>query len=168
MRASQGPANVVFLKQVYEKRKRFSSPYLFTQPALPARFLENPPINPPVETIEDRLSQRPCALIYHLVKARIPIVQLCPIVRYCQGIYTTATELSLRAVEKRVRFLFLNANLEDAVDVQISCPLAQRSQVRRLIQTIDQTLIGGKFTTAFDPDFDQARQELQAFLPAVS
>ncbi len=69
--------------------------------------------------------------------------------------------------EKRVRFLFLNANLEDAVDVQISWPLAQRSQVRRLIQTIDQTLIGDKFTAAFDPDFEQARQEFLALFTAI-
>ncbi len=69
--------------------------------------------------------------------------------------------------EKSIRFLFLSADLDDAVDVQIVWPLAQRSQVRRLIQTIDQTLTGEKFTAAFDPDFEQARQEFQALLTTV-
>jgi hypothetical protein len=69
--------------------------------------------------------------------------------------------------EKHIRFLFLSAALDDAADIQISWPLAQRSQVRRLIRTIDQALIGEKFTSAFDPDFEQARQEFQALLTVV-
>jgi hypothetical protein len=69
--------------------------------------------------------------------------------------------------KKCIRFLFLSADLDDAEDVQISWPLAQRAQVRRLVQTIDQTLLGEKFTSAFDPDFEQARQEFQALLAVV-
>ena len=69
--------------------------------------------------------------------------------------------------EKHIRFLFLSAALDDAADIQIAWPPAQRSQVRRLIRTIDQVLIGEKFVSAFDPDFEQARQEFQALLAAV-
>jgi hypothetical protein len=64
--------------------------------------------------------------------------------------------------ETCIRFLFLSADLNDAVDVQIAWPLAQRLQVRRLIGMIDRTLTGEKFTSTFDPDFEQARQEFQA------
>src|SRR5262249_33991641 len=61
--------------------------------------------------------------------------------------------------EKHLRFLFLSADLVEATDCSIAWPSAQRSQVRRFIQRIEQTLIGEKFTSAFDPDFEQARQE---------
>lgn len=64
--------------------------------------------------------------------------------------------------EACIRFLFLSADLDDAVDAQVPWPLAQRLQVRQFIQAIDQTLTGEKFTSAFDPDFEQARQEFQA------
>jgi len=69
--------------------------------------------------------------------------------------------------EKHIRFLFLSVDLVEAMDCLIAWPLAQRSRVRRLIQSIEQTLIGKKLTSAFDPDFEQARQEFQALLTTV-
>jgi hypothetical protein len=69
--------------------------------------------------------------------------------------------------EKRIRFLFLSADLNDAADAQVPWPPAQRSQVRRLISVIDQTLTGEKLTSAFDPDFEQARQEFQTLLTTI-
>ena len=69
--------------------------------------------------------------------------------------------------EKHIRFLFLSTDLAEATDCLIAWPIVQRSQVRRFIQRIEQTLIGEKLTSAFDPDFEQARQEFQALLTAV-
>ena len=69
--------------------------------------------------------------------------------------------------EKRIRFLFLSADLNDAVDAQVFWPPTQRSQVRQLIQAIDQTLTDERLTSSFDPDFEQARQEFQTLLSAV-
>jgi len=69
--------------------------------------------------------------------------------------------------EKHIRFLFLSADLVEATDCSIAWPFAQRSRARRLIQSIEQTFIGEKFTGAFDPDFEQARQEFQALLTAT-
>src|SRR5262245_6918996 len=69
--------------------------------------------------------------------------------------------------EKHIRFLFLGADLGEATDCSIAWPFAQRSRARRLIQSIEQTLIGEKVTGAFDPDFEQARQEFQALLTAT-
>jgi|SRR5882724_2534346 len=69
--------------------------------------------------------------------------------------------------ERSIRFLFLSPDLADATDAQIVWPAAQRGQVRRLIQAMDHTLIGEKLTSAFDPDFEHARQELQALLTSL-
>jgi hypothetical protein len=71
------------------------------------------------------------------------------------------------ARERGVRFIFLSVDLADAVEAWVPWPPAQRRQVRRLIATIDQTLVGEKLTGAFDPDFEQASQELRDLLPAL-
>ncbi|HKA53509.1 MAG TPA: hypothetical protein VKJ47_07585 [Candidatus Binatia bacterium] len=66
-----------------------------------------------------------------------------------------------------IRFLFLSPDVADAADAQIAWPVAQRAQVRRLMQDVDAVLIGEKLTSAFDPDFAHARQEFQALLTTL-
>lgn len=65
--------------------------------------------------------------------------------------------------EERVRFLFLSPDLDDATDVEIPWPPAQRAKVWRMIRAIDRSLTGEKLSSAFDPDFEQARQRFQSF-----
>ena len=69
--------------------------------------------------------------------------------------------------EERVRFLFLSARLDDVADLEVPWPSAQQAKVRRLIQTTEQTLLGKRLTSSFDPDFEQARQEFLALLTAT-
>jgi hypothetical protein len=69
--------------------------------------------------------------------------------------------------EDRIRFLFLSSRLDDAADIEVPWPSAQQAKVRRLIQTTDQTLLGKRLTSSFDPDFEQAKQEFLALLAAV-
>jgi len=69
--------------------------------------------------------------------------------------------------EQQARFLFLSSQLDDAADISVPWPAAQQAKVRRLIQTIDQTLLGERLTSSFDPDFEQARQEFLALLAAM-
>lgn len=64
--------------------------------------------------------------------------------------------------EERVRFLFLSPALDDATDVEIPWPPAQRAKVRRMIRAIDRSLTSKKLSSAFDPDFEQARQQFQS------
>src|SRR5262245_54113147 len=71
------------------------------------------------------------------------------------------------AKEDRVRFLFLSSRLDDATDIEVPWPSVQQAEVRRLIQTTDQALLGERFTSSFDPDFEQARQEFLALLAAM-
>ncbi|HXG21539.1 MAG TPA: hypothetical protein VNN62_20990 [Methylomirabilota bacterium] len=71
------------------------------------------------------------------------------------------------AMEESVRFLFLSADLEEAEDGQIVWPPAQRMQVRQLIEQIDASFVGDKSTSAFDPDFEQARQEFEQLFTTV-
>lgn len=68
---------------------------------------------------------------------------------------------------EHVRFLFLSADLAEAEEIQVAWPAAQRARVRYLLKKIDLTLTGEKLTSVFDPDFEQARQELVAFFAAV-
>ena len=70
-------------------------------------------------------------------------------------------------VAEHVRFLFLSADLEEAEEVQVAWPAAQRTRVRYLLKKIAVTLTGEKLTSVFDPDFEHARQELMAFFSAV-
>lgn len=71
------------------------------------------------------------------------------------------------AREEAIRFLFLSADLEEAEDGQIVWPVEQRTQVRRLIERIDASFVGDKLTSAFDPDFEQARQEFEQLFTTV-
>jgi hypothetical protein len=71
------------------------------------------------------------------------------------------------ATEKSVRFLFFRADLEEAEDGQIVWPPEQRMQVRQLIERIDASFGGDKFTSAFDPDFEQARQAFEHLFTTV-
>ena len=66
------------------------------------------------------------------------------------------------AKEECLRLLFLSADLEEAEDVQVPWPTAQRAHVRHLLAKIDLTLTGEKLTSVFDPDFEQARRKLTA------
>jgi len=66
-----------------------------------------------------------------------------------------------------VRFLFMSADLEGAEDMRVPWQAAQWARVRYLLNKIDLTLTGEKLTSVFDPDFEQARQELVAFFSAV-
>jgi hypothetical protein len=69
--------------------------------------------------------------------------------------------------KESIRFLFLNATLHEMADAEIPWPPSQRSRVRQLIRTMDQTLPVEKLTSAFDLDFEQARQEFQTLLTAL-
>ena len=66
------------------------------------------------------------------------------------------------AKEESLRFVFLRADLEDADEVQVPWPPAQRAHVQHLLAKIDLTLTGKKLTCVFDPDFEQARRKLTA------
>jgi hypothetical protein len=66
------------------------------------------------------------------------------------------------AQEECLRFIFLSADLTDADDAQIPWPTTQRAHVRQVLAKIDLTLTGEKFTSVFDPDFEQARRKLTA------
>lgn len=66
--------------------------------------------------------------------------------------------------EPQIRFLFLSADLANASDACVTWPPAQRATARRLIQAIEGDLLGERLTSAFDPDFELARQEFQRLL----
>jgi hypothetical protein len=66
-----------------------------------------------------------------------------------------------------IRFLFLSADLADAEDAEIPWPIDQRTQVRSQLDRIDQALTTVKATSAFDADFDHARQEFQTLLETL-
>jgi hypothetical protein len=66
------------------------------------------------------------------------------------------------STEEHLCFLFLSCDLNDAESVQIPWPVEQRRVVQQHIQEIDRTFTGRKFIQAFDPDFEQARQEFLA------
>ena len=72
------------------------------------------------------------------------------------------------AWEEQLRFLFLSPDLEDAEEVQVPWPAAQRARVKQLIHKIDEALTGERLTSAFDPDFERARKELVAFYTTTS
>jgi hypothetical protein len=71
------------------------------------------------------------------------------------------------AKEGCVRFLFLSPDLEDATDMEIPWPSAQRAKVRQMIRAIDRSLTGEKLSSAFDPDFEQARQRFQSLYASL-
>jgi hypothetical protein len=52
--------------------------------------------------------------------------------------------------------------MSDFVTVEITWPAAQQRHVARLLTEIDQTLLGEKLTSPFDPDFEAAKREFQS------
>ncbi len=66
-----------------------------------------------------------------------------------------------------IRFLFLSADLNDALDAEVPWPSAQREKVRQMAQAMEGAVVGEKLSSVFDPDFEQARQEFQVLLDTL-
>jgi hypothetical protein len=55
----------------------------------------------------------------------------------------------------------LNADLSDSVTIEVLWPKEQHRHVSQLLIEVDQTLLGDKLMSAFDPDFERAKHEFQ-------
>ena len=60
-----------------------------------------------------------------------------------------------------IHFLLLNADLSDSVATEVVWPKEQHRHVSQLLTEVDQTLLGDKLLSAFDPDFERAKREFQ-------
>ncbi|HXG19000.1 MAG TPA: hypothetical protein VNN62_08000 [Methylomirabilota bacterium] len=63
---------------------------------------------------------------------------------------------------ERIHLWLLNYDLSDFVVTELAWPAAQHHHVARLLTEIDQTLLGEKLTSPFDPDFEAAKREFQS------
>jgi hypothetical protein len=60
-----------------------------------------------------------------------------------------------------IHFWLLNADLSDFVTTEVLWPKEQHRHVSQLLTEVDQTLLGDKLISAFDPDFERAKREFQ-------